>query len=285
MNKGMTTETVVKLIVFAAGLIVLLTTLVPGIWDLLFSTADVGECSLEFILNNLGNTDALSGCEMNNVVVTPNMIYEYSSSSRKEYYDQLNKGSLARTADVFNPSSEGAEEMWALNKIIGNELTGCVDKTLGGKFLEREGIGAAFSTDVVCVICSRIVITDAALDIFRGTRNFDQGRGIDSYFSIWSEEVIDNKKKMTYANYANQATKLDPEEEVDRLHQAVADNYQIDINKPLAVVLVNIPLSGLVSEHPDKRWIDIYEYEDITTMTFPWSTLVTGDLKCETIIS
>ncbi len=283
-KKGMSPEFLVGLIATAAFLGIALFFLGPAILKLLFGSAEKGQCNVEFILSQLGEVEQVEGCKMHDLVVTPQVLAEEMTAGKVQYATLKKADALGSIGNLFDPSRPGAEEAWALNRIIANEMAGCYDKTLGGKALAEVSV---FSTNFVCVVCSRITLTKETQQIFQST--FFGGR-INTYLNTWMQTVPYKKGKMLYSDYITQRLIISDDlgpgkwSEVLRPILTTYPPYDTTMEKSMAVMLVRIPIGGA----DDLKWIQIYPYEKITALDFgylmPSVTYFGADVKCKTII-
>lgn len=306
-TKGMTPEYLVALIVIGVFLVSALYIWGDDIKPILMGTSQTGTCNLEFLLSHVADTGAIQGCKKNNVLVTEQMLAEKAGSAAREYTEAKRQGLLVQTDAIdleasLDPSQKGAKEAWALNRILADEMTDCYDKTLGGRFLEKD-VAGVLSSNIVCVICSRIVLTEEAKRVFTGT-NYEIGGHIQTAFNPWMERI---PARQTYSQKLAGAVSIpeslldDQEKKTNALYDALT-NYNPSFTRPMAVMLVNIPYQSVFGSGKDMRWIQVYPYEDVTnnevialiersTPTIPFApgsyilaALTKRKAKCEVII-
>ncbi len=288
-KKGMSPEFLVGLIATAAFLGIALFFMGPAILKLLFGSAETGQCNIQFILTHLGETSQLESCKMHDIIVTPEVLYKEMTAGKTEHAALKKADALGRIENTFDPSRPGADEAWALNRMIAKEMASCYEKTLGGKVLEKKWLSGAFSTDTVCVICARITLTPEAVNVFKST-DFNKHGKFETYLDYWMDEVPYKKGKMLYADYVQQALVIntDASEEIQKMYQTITTLYpsvETDMTKSMAVVLVNMPFGTLIglSDDSDMRWIQVYPYEKLAQIEFLTGG-VPPETKCKTII-
>lgn len=294
-SKGMTPEYLVALIVIGVFLVSALYIWGDDIKPILMGTSQKGACSLELLLSNFADTEAIQGCKKNNVLVTPQLLQEYAARYQREYTGSKRNNffDAPNAESTFSPQRKGANYAWALNRITADEFKDCVDKTGAGKLAEKYSLAGGMASELTCLVCSRIVITPEAYELFQNS-DYDVAKDsqivIQPYFSEWVK--ANPVGRDTYEQYISRTAvvneNLGDKEFQDNL-KYIFTTYHPDFRKPIAIMLVNVPFSGLLHEEKDTRWIQSYSYEDITKdELFPYYGGVVnifGDVKsCGVII-
>ncbi len=289
MKKGMTPGLLVGLVMLGVLSFIFGYYVFPAIYEVMTESGERAACSLKFLLSHIGEKEKIKGCKMKNIFVTPEMLSERTSIALEEY--NANRDKLGRLATTFNPQNPRAMEAWVLNDLLAREMADCFERSGGRALLEAKYP----TTSTTCVLCARVVLTNETMEMFRDTPfNFNRPAGlfINTYFDDWMKNNF--YMKMTYKDYLKQA--LDPSFLNDPEYKDVVEavtNYQPNVMRPVAVLLVHVPL-GFLFFGKDIDYLQVYPYDDISKPGFityfhkSWFPILGGwtksDIRCEETI-
>ena len=162
MKKGMTPALLVSLVILGVIAAIFAYYVIPAIFKIMTGSAGTASCNLALIAK--GVYTEYESCKMNNVILMPNNLD--SERAKKELPAELEKNFAGLSMFQY----PGGVEAWAFDRLLADEFYDCYMRTAVG--LE----GKVFPTsDVLCVICSRIIVPPETVRFFEGTRFHPQG--------------------------------------------------------------------------------------------------------------
>lgn len=268
MKKGMTPGLLVGLVILGVITFIFAYNVIPAIFKIMTGSAGTVSCNLALVAK--GAYTEYEACKMQSEIFMPaNLDVE---RAKKEVPAELEK----HFADLSMFQYSGGVEAWAFDRLLADEFYDCYERTaagLSGKVLP--------TNDVLCVICSRVIVPPETVRLFGGT-TFDpkgypgfpirSGTELGGHFVNWMLKSDVAKKEFGDEDFRSFLA-------FERARAGENKNPpgNVVLGNPMAVVLIHIP-AGLRAGFQSVSWIDVYNYEELSKMNF------FGGYKCDAII-